>query len=124
MTAVCFIAPLTLTSPLQRTFPDSSQTVVAITMVLFTATSAGMWALTRDQLVAWSARLNVGVTISAALARTALVLLKQPGGRGIVWALGGLLWFALGVWISTRKARALSTTVEQSSAHCDQDVVS
>jgi hypothetical protein len=31
-------------------------------------------------------------------------LLRQPGGRGILWTLGGLLWFAMAAVISARKA--------------------
>ena len=105
LTAACFLAPLTLTPAIQHQIPEATQTVVAIAMLLFTATSIGLWFLTRDQLLKWSARLNIGVTVSASLVKAALLLMRLPGGRGIMWALGGILWFALAAWISSRKAR-------------------
>ena len=115
LTAVCFVAPLALVSASQHQLPEATQTVVAVTMALFTATSIGLWALTRDPLLKRSACLNTGVTVPAALVKATLFLMKLPGGRGIVWGLGGILWFALAAWISSRKARAIAVTMDHSA---------
>nr|MBC8290949.1 hypothetical protein [Planctomycetota bacterium] len=108
LTAACSLAPLMLVPPIRDLIPQATQTVVAVTMVLFFATSIALWLRTRDDALKWSASVNAGVAIPVGLVKTALLLMKLPGGRGIVWALGGMLWFALAAWISSRKARSQS----------------
>jgi hypothetical protein len=55
-------------------------------------------------LLRWTATINVLATLSAGIGKGVLLILRLPGGQGIVWALGGLAWFTLAALISARKA--------------------
>ncbi len=66
-------------------------------------------------LLAWRTRLvqfqtaailNTGATTLAGSIRLVQILLRLPGGKGILWAIGGLIWLAMAAIISARKARA------------------
>jgi hypothetical protein len=54
---------------------------------------------------------NTGVTSAGAALRLVKILLRIPGGKGILWALGGILWLALAAGISARKAGAPSPSI-------------
>lgn len=108
LTAGSSLAPVLLVPAVHNMIPQFTQSMVAMTMALFSATSIAFWFLTRDTVLRWSAGISAGITVPAGLLKTALSLLKLPGGRGIVWALGGMLWFGLAAWISARKARSQS----------------
>lgn len=108
LTAGSSLTPVLLVPVVHNLIPQVTQAMVAITMALFTATSIAFWLLTRDAVLRWSAGISAGIAVPAGLLKAALSLLRLPGGRGIVWALGGMLWFALAAWISARKARSQS----------------
>jgi hypothetical protein len=76
-------------------------------------------------LLAWRTRLvqfqtaavlNTGATTLAGAIRLVQILIRLPGGKGILWAIGGLTWFAMAALISARKARA---TVSPQAASSD-----
>ena len=106
LTATCCLSPLALTESFQRMHPSVSDGAVWLVMLLYCAASCVLWWLRRDTEMSYSAGLNVGTTLSAGVVKGAAFILRLPGGRGILWGLGGLLWFALAAWISIRKARA------------------
>jgi len=108
LTAGSSLSPLLLLPAVHKLFPQITPAIVAITMALFATTSMAFWLLTRDAVLRWAAGISTGFAVPAGLFKAALSLLKLLGGRGIVWALGGMLWFALAAWISARKARSQS----------------
>lgn len=109
LTAGSSLSPLLLLPTVHKLFPlQITPAMVAITMALFATTSMAFWLLTRDAVLRWAAGISAGFAVPAGLLKAALSLLRLPGGRGIVWALGGMLWFALAAGISARKARSRS----------------
>ncbi len=57
-----------------------------------------------DRLLRWTATINMIAALSAGIGKGVLLILRLSGGQGIVWALGGLVWFTLAALISARKA--------------------
>lgn len=87
---------------------DSLQ--MAMHMVGTSAASLLLACRTRLVQFQTAAVLNTGATTLAGSIRLVQVLLRLPSGKGILWAIGGLTWFAMAAIISARKARATFST--------------
>lgn len=118
--ASCLVAPFS--SRLGLPEMDRLQTVlhmVGVSVVSFILS----WRIRQAPFHA-AALVNGGVTTTVGAIRMVQVLLRLPGGKGILWALGGLLWFGMAALISARKAgarfpfrRLVKATQEQSTSN-------
>lgn len=68
-----------------------------------------------DPALRFSGAANIAGTVAVGVGRLVMVILRLPGGQGILWALGGLVWFTLAAFISARKAGLKWTSRWQNS---------
>ena len=57
-----------------------------------------------DPVLRFSGSANIAATFAVGVGRLIAFIVRLPGGQGILWGLGGLVWFTLAVLISMRKA--------------------
>jgi intracellular septation protein A len=81
-------------------------TVFPMTMHVLGATAISLilsWR-TRERSFQAAAFVGCSATVISGSVRLVRFLISHPGGKGILWAVGGLLWFAMAAVISARKA--------------------